>query len=220
MNLRKVNEILESGKNGNWRRPDELLWQIAICNLLISNIQEAYNLLRKSFFAMLKPPMIWSMSAQPNHLVQVFFLSCEFGYKNDVINNLINYRKKDRIGDNFYANVAFGLMGLHNPELEWTSKSIEKLLSAPEYKDTYNIGTCIQAIEQFDQTGYVQSLHKLLDAHKAMATRGSLRGTPEGWLCMPAMVLIYLAELHGMKIRIENDYVSNVYIDFMISLKK
>ena len=150
---------------------------------------------------MLKPPMLWSMSAQPNHLVEVYFLSCEFGYKNDVINHLKEFRKKDRIGDNFYANASYGFMGLYYPELEWTTNSIKKLISKPHIKDTYNIGNCIQAIEHFDQIKLYDSLLELLAAHKSMATHGSLRVTPEGWLCMPAMVLIYLAEFRGMKIR-------------------
>lgn len=219
MNIKKAEETLERERNGKLRLPDELLWQIGICHVIIGNFHEAYNLFKKSFFTMLKPPMIWSMSAQPNQLVQVFFLSCEFGYKEEVIFHLQEYRKKDKIGDNFYANVSYAIMGLKYPDLGWTTKSIEKLLSAPEFKDTFSIGNCILALENFDQTCFSDSIIELIEAHKGMATRGSLRGTPEGWLCLPAMVLIYLAELRGMKISIENDYISQTYIDYLISLK-
>ena len=39
MNIKKVYEYLEKEKNlVNLRGPDELLWQIAICNILIGNI--------------------------------------------------------------------------------------------------------------------------------------------------------------------------------------
>jgi hypothetical protein len=220
MNKKRAMEIIEDENKKTWRRPDELFWQIAICQIMVGNVQEAYKLFRESFLASLKPPMHWSRSAQPNHLAYVYFLSCEFDYKTAVIKNLFEYRKKERIGENYYAQVAYAIMGLQYPELDWTTKSLTKLQSSPDLKDTYSIGLCVQALEQNDQSGFDNGLTKLLDAHKGMAVHGGLRDTPEGGLCMPAMVLIYLAKLRGMKIELENKYVSQEYIDFIISPRK
>ena len=96
------------------------------------------------------------------------------------------------------------------------SSYVGRLKSLPKYRDIFAIGAAIEAISRADNEAFHQSINRLLEAHKGMAARGSLRGTAEGLICLPAMSLGLLAIKRKMPINIESEYFSMGYLQFLM----
>jgi hypothetical protein len=93
---------------------------------------------------------------------------------------------------------------------------ISELLKRPKYKDLYAAGLTIQAIQDHDQSAFDSSLRSLLKVHEGKAKFGELRLTPSGWLCLPAMVLSYLAFRENLSVNVESDYFSLGYLEYIM----
>ena len=96
---------------------------------------------------------------------------------------------------------------------EWIQDSLKR----PKYKDLYAAGLALQGILNRDQGSFISSLQLLLKAHEGQAKHGDLRWTPEGWLCLSAMTLSFLAFQQGLKVDLENDYLSKGYLAYLCS---
>jgi hypothetical protein len=59
-------------------------------------------------------------------------------------------------------------------------------------------------------------LRSLLKVHEGKAKFGELRLTPRGWLCLPAMVLSYIAFQENLSVNVESDYFSPVYLEYIM----
>jgi hypothetical protein len=95
------------------------------------------------------------------------------------------------------------------------SEWVRGLKKRPKYKDLFAAGFALQAIFDKNQEAFTQSLSLLLKAHQGMARYGVLRLTPEGWLCLPAMTLSYLAHQNNLKVELETEYL---YLDYLTYL--
>jgi len=215
-NVKKAKYLLERiRKENKLERPVGLAWQLAICEILLGNNLEGLDLFKKALDAMAKQPITWFLSNQPNHLAEVLILSGENRYYNDVVEQLNNFRKKES-GDSLVAHIAYGLVGLLLPELDWADRSSNFLINDSTDLEFRAIGYCIREVANGD----IEKSHKyfsdIFEGHKQKAIHGSLRGTPEGWLSMPAMSLALISNMNGNKIVLENNYFSQTYIDLVL----
>jgi hypothetical protein len=96
------------------------------------------------------------------------------------------------------------------------SEWIKDLLKRPKYKDLYAAGFVLQSILDGEQNAFNDSLQLLLKAHEGIAKHGGLRCCPEGWLCLPGMTLSFLAVQKGLKVEIENEYLSLGYLEYLL----
>ncbi len=217
MKQEKINLYLEKHNGGSLIKFDEDNIYIAICYTLLANFNQAQIYFEKYCLRMIKPPKIWKMSNQPNWLVDIFILSGRKDLNPIIGNELEEFKKKKYGGDSPIAHASYGIMELLYPQKNDMPLHIQILNKYPEIKYTLSIGQAFQAIIDRNEGGLNVALKSLLLAHKGMAKHGGLRETPEGWLCLPAMSLAYVASKYQMQINIEDVYLSLGYIDYMKS---
>ncbi len=128
----------------------------------------------------------------------------------------LNLYHLDYRGNSLVALYSYALMELLLASGNDITECIQVLLKRPKVKDTFAIGRVLQAIVKEDQALFHEASVNLLKAHEGMAKHGALRETAEGLLCMPAMSLAYIARKHGLKVDIENDYLSIGYLEYLL----
>jgi len=161
----------------------------------------------------------WRVSAQPHWLVDVCLMSGRNNCFGDVWRELDLF-KAGPTGDNYLALYSYAVMELLLPSGWEIDKSIQGLLSKPKIKDGCAMGHALESIVKNDQTNFTTSMLSLLKAHEGMAKHGGLRETAEGFLCMPAMSLAYVASKRNLKVEFENDYLSIGYLEFLLNSDK
>jgi hypothetical protein len=162
----------------------------------------------------------WRASNQPNWLVDIAILSGRADLFSTVLNELTLFKVDGSTyghsgGDSPLAYYSYSVMEILLPISGNISEWLKGLMKRPKYKDFYATGLTLQAILDKDQNTFTQSLLLLLKAHEGMAKHGELRLTPEGWLCLPAMTLSFLAYQRGLKVDIENEYLSLGYLAYL-----
>jgi hypothetical protein len=165
---------------------------------------------------MFVPPKIWKDTAQPNWLTDICILSGRTDLFPQVLKELELYKQIPSKGDSPGAMYPYGLMELLMPSGWDIYKSIQVLLKRPKYKDLYAIGETLKAIINNDQLSFIEGLQHLLKSHEGIAKYGGLRESAEGFLCMPAMSLAYVAVKRDMKIEIDSNYFSLGYLKFLL----
>jgi hypothetical protein len=194
-------------------------FNLAICHVLLENYVEANVLFREAIVRMLSPNPIWKASAQPEWLIDIALMSGRSdlypAIKEELNVMRINSSIIHPVGTSLPAQYCYSVMEILYPEtgniLEW----IENLLKRPKVKEFYAIGQCLQSIVKIDQIGFDQSLCAILKSHEGKAKHGELRWTPEGWLCLSAMSLSFIAIQKRLRVEIENDYLSIGYLTFL-----
>lgn len=200
----------------NYKFGDSLNFLLAICHVMIKDYVKAQSLFDESIIAMFKPPMWWKGTAQPNWLVDIYVLSGRTDLHADILRELDIYKKIPNKGSSPVAFYAYGLMELLSPAGWDISTSIQGLLKKPKWKDMYALGMVMQALASGDILSFNNALTDLLKVHEGQATRGGLRATAEGLLCMSAMSLAYVALKRNYIIEIKNDYLPMDYLQFLL----
>jgi hypothetical protein len=217
----KTEEVKEYLENFDKRLQSPIFkqfaWKKAICRIILNDFENAKIELNKSLVSMLNSPMIWKKAGKPDLLAEIFILSGEKNFRELIISILKDYKLNDKWGDSNSAHRAYGLIGVMVPELNWEIHSSSVLISNEVNKRDFYFGKCIIAIIEKNSTLFENSLKNILDEHRQVATHGSLRATPEGWLCLPAMTLGILANFSGVKTNIDNKYFSQSYIKKVVS---
>ena len=218
MDLKKINEYLIKQKNA--AKVDEADYiYLAICEVILGNYPDANKLFSESITAMFGPRPFWRRSGLVNWLVDIAILSGRSDLYPSVLEELIIYRmsstKSNPVGNSPMAHYCYSVMEILCPGFGNISEWIKDLIKRPKYKDLYAAGFALQAIMDRDQDAFNSSLQSLLKAHEGMAKHGDLRWTPEGWLCLPAMSLSFLAIQKGLKVEIEDEYLSLGYLKYL-----
>lgn len=222
MDLKKVHDYLEKHRN------DPLVFEqayfnLAICEVMLGNYSEAHRLFSESLAVMFGPNPFWLASSQPNWLVDIFILSGRFDLYPSVLEGFNRLRLKSTkiqpVGSSPTAHYCYSVMEILFPSGGNITAWIKDLLKRPKYKDLYAAGLAIQAILDKDQDAFTNSIMLLLKAHEGQAKHGWLRWTPDGWLCLPAMTLSYLAKKNDLKVEIENEYLSLGYLEYLMEKK-
>ena len=215
MHQKKINEYLMKHENMQ-KVYEQDYFRLAICEIILGNYPKAREHLSRSMTVMLGSNPFWRKSGQPNWLVDIAILSGRSELYPSVVEELTVYRvtpsKSGPIGSSPMAHYCYSVMEILLPSSKNISEWIKDLKKRPKYKDLYYAGFVLQAILDGDQAAFTQSLQLLLKAHEGMAKYGDLRLTPEGWLCLPAMTLSYLACQKSLKVEIENEYLSLGYL--------
>ena len=193
---------------------DQDAFYLANCYVQLGNYPHAQQLFERSCLAMFTSPMLWERTSQPNWLVDICVLSGRIDLYPDVVRELTKYNS-DRRGGSLVSLYSYALMEILLPSGQDISKWVDGLLKKSRVKDTYAIGLCLQAILGRDDSRLADSMLRLLEAHKGIATRGGLRESAEGLLCMPAMSLTFVAMDRSLKIEINNDYLSLGYLNYL-----
>lgn len=212
--IAKHMSILE--KDYNSPKFFEFHWEKAFCFILLGDNISAKENFRISFLSMLKPPMFWWKSGQPNRLIDIYILSNVTNKKEELMKVWLEYSTNLQTNKSLVYYQAYGILGLCFPELDSIEISVKKLLAKEKVKDTFIIGKCIEAISQKNLVLLEELIYDLLEVHKRMATKGSYRGVIEGWLCSPAMVLTIVAYRLGLEFRIKHEYFSQEYLDYLL----
>ena len=218
MNLKKINEYLIEKKNAP-KRFEQDYFKLAICEIILGNYSTANDYFDEAITFMFGVNPYWRASGLPNWLVDIVVLSGRPNLYSSVLEELTIYRlsstKINPVGTAPMAYYCYSVMKILCPSSGDFSEWINNLLKRPK-KDFIAMGLTIQAILNQDQDSLTNSLQLLLKAHEGMAKHGELRLTPEGWLCLPAMTLSFLAIQKGLKVEIENEYLSLGYLQYLL----
>ena len=193
----------------------DLAFNLAICYTQLDDFIKAQQQYERSCIAMFQNPILWKLSGQTDWLVNVCLLSSRTDLFINVWQELEQYRSDYR-GDSAMANSSYGLMELLKPKGWDIDKSIKILLKRPKYKDMYAFGKVLKAIIENETLALHIALEELLRVHAGQAKYGILRESAEGLLCMSAMALMYTARKRGIHIEIENEYLSNGYVEYIL----
>jgi len=191
---------------------------LAICYVKLGDFTNAQQLFEKSCLAMFRPPKMWKISAQVSRLVDVWILSTRQSLYPTVLEELENYRKDmpKNNANSLLAQYSYGLVELLYPTGFNIPLWIQNLTVKPSIKDMFAIGQVFQAILDRDAIGLNSATENLLLSHQGKAKHGILRETPEGFICMSAMSLAYVAHKYDMKVIVTSEYFSPGYLNFMI----
>lgn len=198
------------------RYDDQTRFYLGNCYVQLGDYIEAQRQYERSFLAMFGPRKDWKGTGKVDWLVDTCVLSGREDLYPDVARELELYKKLSSKGGSAMAFYAYGLMEYLLPSGWDISVSIKGLIRRPTWKLTFAIGHVIQSIMDQDTPALRDTLLNLLKVHEGMAKHGALRETPEGLICMQAMSLAYVARKRGMKIDIENEYLSLGYLDFLV----
>ena len=187
--LRKLNGYKEYFKPDD----DDDGFLLAICYIQLAEYSIALQFFEKSCLAMLNPPQLWKGTSQPNWLVDIGVLSGRKDQYQKITQELDAY-KKDYRGNSLAALYSYGLMELLTSSENKIYSWIPELIKRPKIKDIYAIGISFQAILDKNINDFNNGLTELLKAHEGMAKHGALRETAEGFICMSAMSLAYIAK--------------------------
>ena len=214
MDNSKILHYVQNYKKRDTPYRDQFDFQLGICYIRLCEYEKAQIMFEKNMLSMLTPPMLWKKSAQPHWLVDIFILSKRQDLLENVIRELGIYRS-DRLGNSFVACYSYAVADLLSLTSKDISREINCLMKNPKIKMAIAWGSAFQAVIVQDQASFDLALEDVLAIHKGQATHGGLRETPEGWLCMPAMTLIYLALRQNLLININNEYVDVRYIKYL-----
>ena len=202
----------------------DLKFLIANCHVLLGDFMKAKCLYEKTFAAMLKPPFSWRVTGEIYSLVDICVLSGNAKRYMDLARELETYRRDSPHSktDSFsYAALyAFAMKELLLSTGVEIDEYIQKLFKKPKIKEGYTMGLTLQAIQEGDQSKFEDGLRQFLKVHEGIAKHGGLRESAEGLLCMSGMSMAYLAIIRGMKVELENDYLSIGYLHFILAASK
>jgi tetratricopeptide (TPR) repeat protein len=187
---------------------------VAICLTQLERYPDArstYDLALQSSFK----DRLWHMSSEPNLLVNIYMMAGRPDLYARTWKEVEAY-KSDRRGKSLWALYAYAMIRLMSGKDEEAYDYALGLLKKPTVKDTFAMGQTIQAIVECSQDAFDVALADLLNVHRGMARFGGLRGTPEGYLCMPAMSLSRIALERGMQVNTESEYLSRGYLDYLL----
>lgn len=211
---------LEFLKRYEQREPPDRHWikyWPAICYVVLGDSTEAQRLFAASCAGLLQS-QFWLRSAQPYLLVNTCVLSAEEELYPAVSEDVALYKARMESRQSPYALTAFYACGvmelLLSPDADITIH-IAELLKWPKVKEVIAMGQALQAIVTHDQPAFDNALSSLLEAHRGMAQHGDLRHSSEGLLCMPAMVLAYIALKHDLQVEVKDDYLSEGYLRYL-----
>jgi hypothetical protein len=214
MDKSKIMEYMQKYEKRVTPFGDQFEFKLGICYIRLGEYEKAQIMFERSILSMFAPPMFWKKSAQPHWLVDIFILSKRQDLLEDVIRELDIYRS-GRLGNSLVACYSYAVADLLSLTSKNISREINCLTKNPKIKMTFAWGSALQGVIGKDQVSFDLALENVLAVHKGQATHGGLRETPEGWLCMPAMTLIYLAMRQNLLINIINEYVDARYIKYL-----
>jgi hypothetical protein len=193
-------------------------FHIAICDVVLENFPNAKQLFELATLRMFDERSYWYASGSPDWLVEITILSGRNDLYASVNKELSIYRSNygESVANAPLTLYCCCIMEILIPQSGNISEWISELLKRPKYKDLYAAGLTIQAIQDHDQSAFDSSLRSLLKVHEGKAKFGELRLTPSGWLCLPAMVLSYLAFRENLSVNVESDYFSLGYLEYIM----
>lgn len=153
----------------------------------------------------------WYASGEANLLVAILILSgkLELAEKAKVeLGKFYQEPQHDTWPVSFYAFSIVELVQNRTPD-NW----IEKLFTDPKNREALNLGAILKGIVDKDEIGFNAALDTLLRVHDRRAKYGSLRETPEGFISMDGMALVYLAMKKGLTVRLQSQYIVPDYFD-------
>jgi hypothetical protein len=192
---------------------------LGICEIQAGNYISAQEYFANAVTIMFGLNPYWRASGLVDWLVNVSVLAGIRDNFPSVLEELTLYRisatKSHPGGRSPLAHYCYSVMELMYPSQGDMQYWIKDLLKRPTYKDMVAVGHAIDAISKDDGQGFTRSLQELLIVHEGMAKYGQLRQTPEGWLCLSAMCLAVIARQKGFSIKVESDYFSFGYLEFI-----
>lgn len=218
MERSKVMEYIEKYHHHVVPGDDESLYELAICNVVLGNYTEAQVQFGSSCQAMLENSRkFWKLIARTDWPVNTYILSGKKEFLPKVISELDSFKTLPSIGNAPYACSGYGMMNLLLSKSEELAQCIEVMLKRPRWKDLYALGQCFKAIDAGDQLAFETALGTLLKVHEGQARNGIYKFTAEGFVCMPAMSLAYIALTRNLSINIKNEKLSLGYVEFVFS---
>jgi hypothetical protein len=152
---------------------------------------------------------LWHGSGQVNLLVDILILSRKLDLVKKVEVELKKFYREpqhDTWPVSFYAFSIIELLQNRTPDI-W----IEKLVDNPKNNEAINLGVMLNGIVNNNEIGFNASLNELLQAHDRRVKYGALRETPEGFISMDGMAMVFLAKKRGLSILLESQYIAPDY---------
>lgn len=169
---------------------------------------------KESIYACLNNPhSLWYGSGQLNWLVDILILSGKLDLAEEVeakISMFFEEPQHDTWPVSFYAFSIIRLVQVKSPGF-W----VDKLLEDPKNRDAINLGKVLEGLVNNDEMGFNTALDELLRVHDRRVKYGALRETPEGFICMDGMAMVFLAQKRGIPVSFESEYiVPNYFSNF------
>lgn len=219
MDKKKIADYLTANKDKP-KRFEQDYFDLGICEVVLENFPKAMEFFDLAVSRMFEDRPYWRASSSVDWLVEISILSGRTEIFPSVLEELTIYKlsstKSSPVGNSPLAHYCYSVMELLFPSSGHLDEWIGDLLKRPKYKDLYAAGLTIQSIRNNDQSAFDQSFQMLLKVHEGQAKLGGLRWSPQGWLCLHAMTLAYLALQKNLEVTCTNDYFSLEYIQFIM----
>jgi hypothetical protein len=185
------------------------------CYLRKKNYLLANKCYKESIVACLENQhQIWYASGLVSWVVDILILSGKLELIEKVeaeVSKFFQQPQHDTWPISFYAFSIIDLVQNKRRDF-W----IKKLLGDKKNLEPYILGTNLNAIINNDEKDFNIALLQLLKIHDKKVKYGALRESPEGFISMDGMSLVFLAQKRGIHVLIENEYIFPDYFNNLL----
>jgi hypothetical protein len=196
--------------------PKELKCYFLWCLLLKMNkTEEASKMLIGAFNQILINQKYIFMTGEIDLFIEIYQLVNQKQKSTEVEKLLLQYKNIKDKGTSLVANYSYALFRMINGResdeiyVEINNAKRKKLQDKMHFAKV----AVIEAILQNDQKIIENKLVELLSCHHAVAKRGLIKASPDRQICVSAMSFLALLRQKGIRINIDDQYISNVYLD-------
>lgn len=196
--------------------PESLNHKKAMCFICLGDFNNAQLQFESAFSSLQKGYKFWSISDQPELLVNSCVLSGNLRMFYKIRLDLDDYfASKERPSYlDYYSLILLNLLDeLRNQEVRFL---ISKLHNVRNSKVGVEIGNTALSIIDSNQSLFDTSLRNLIHLHKKAAQYGSLRETPDGLFSLNALSLVYCALRRNLGVNIANLFLPIEYAKYLL----
>ena len=188
----------------------------ANCYIQMKDYPKAQELCEKNCIGNWHKPKFWWLSGQTQFLIDTWVLSGRWDLFKRTKEEFEKFVKEVPINKwTTFGFYACAVMALLETEGKGTGDWSKMPDSWHKNKLIKAFDQVLEAIIERDQPSYDIGLTALLKVHEGMEKFGMLRETGEGFVCMPAMTLVYVGRKFGLEPTIKNDYMPLEYLDYL-----
>jgi hypothetical protein len=196
------------------------LWLAGLCKLKLGDFENAYSLFHRAIDLNIVSHQK-SIHYFPWEAIYLIALTGDLEKIGSFLPQLLEFMKNSTAPYSPLAIYSYLFVNQFSPVFNQSDDWISKLISFEKRKiiDIYTLGYCYTAIHDRDNEKFNNNILLLLQKHERIAKFGQLRETSEGYFCMDAVGLCFCALMNKMIIPTENNFLPNLYLEWIIENK-